>query len=91
MEGRDNHITYHVIGLKALALWGRQLIDDGQDFEAAIERLTAQKKKMDRYASHWQGKCTDDFGRIIGDKEALIAVVKYLCLITEVRLSASLA
>ena len=90
IEGRDSFITYHVIGLKALALWGRQVIEDGQDLDPAIERLTAQKKKMDRYANHWQGKCTDDVGRMISDKEALIAVVKYLCLITEVKPSTSL-
>lgn len=89
VAGRESYITYHVVGLKALALWGRQVIESGTDIEVGIDRL-CKVAPFSRYASHWEGKCTDSEGRMKSNKDALIATVRYLCLITDIKPSASL-
>lgn len=75
--------------MKALALWGRQVIESGTDIEVGIDRL-CKVAPFSRYASHWEGKCTDSEGRMKSNKDALIATVRYLCLITDIKPSASL-
>ncbi|KAE9622548.1 DNA sulfur modification protein DndB [Aeromonas veronii] len=89
VAGRESYITYHVVGLKALALWGRQVIESGTDIEVGIDRL-CKVAPFSRYASHWEGKCTDSEGRMKSNKDALIATVRYLCLITDIKPSSSL-
>lgn len=83
-EGRETYITYHAIGLKALAAWGRQVIEAGENIEDAIQRLEKHAAKMARTNTAWQGKCMDYEERIVSNKDALTATVKYLCLLSDI-------
>ena len=84
-HGREAYITYHVIGLKALALWGRKVLDSGKDLDDCIAALSAHADCFSRKNPDWTGKCQDEQGRMKANREALHATVLHLCNLTNVR------
>lgn len=84
-DERETWITYHVVGLKAIALWGYQLRNAGIDIQDGVERLQAIRKQFDRSNENvWGGKCMDYEGRMRCTKDAITDTARYLCLATNV-------
>lgn len=84
-DQRDSWITYHVVGLKALALWGQKARDAGVDMEEACERLYQHRNDLSRNMVHkWEGKCMGYDENMRCNKDAIIDTAKELCKMTEV-------
>lgn len=84
-DQRDSWITYHVVGLKALALWGLKARDAGVDMEEACERLYQHRDELSRNnARKWEGKCMSYEEKMRCTKDAIIDTAKELCTMTDI-------
>lgn len=84
-DQRDNWITYHVVGLKALALWGCKVISAGVDMEEACERLYQHRDELSRNnVRKWEGKCMSYEEKMRCTKDAIIDTAKELCKMTDI-------
>lgn len=82
-DQRNSWITYHVVGLKALALWGRKIREAGMDIEEACERLYQCRNDFSRNNVHkWEGKCMGYDENMRCNKLAIIDTAKELCKMT---------
>lgn len=84
-DQRDMWITYHVVGLKALALWGLKARDAGIDMEDACARLYQHRDELSRNKIHkWEGKCMGADENMRCNKDAIIETAKELCMMTQI-------
>ena len=84
-DQRDSWITYHVVGLKALALWGQKVRSAGVDMEEACERLYLHRDDFSRNkVLKWEGKCMGYDENMRCNKDAIIDTAKELCKMTDI-------
>lgn len=84
-EQRDSWITYHVVGLKALAMWGLMVINAGVDMDEACERLYQHRDELSRSnVRKWEGKCMSYEEKMRCTKDAFIDTAKELCKMTDI-------
>lgn len=84
-DQRDSWITYHVVGLKALALWGSKVNSACIDMEEACERLYQHRDELSRNkVQKWGGKCMSYEEKMRCTKDAIIDTAKELCKMTDI-------
>ncbi|MGL4755225.1 MAG: DNA sulfur modification protein DndB [Aeromonadaceae bacterium] len=76
---RETSITHHVVGLKALALYGYQARSAGLGIDEAVASLEQLKDDFERSnTALWGNRCVDFEGRMKSNKEAIIETAKML-------------
>ena len=76
---RETSITHHVVGLKALALYGYQARAAGLDVDEATNLLDPLKDEFERSnTALWGNRCVDFEGRMKSNKDAIIDTAKAL-------------